>query len=255
MKINKFYVHVLYWILVVILLTILFGRSWVDSVNAFYFISLLLPVIIATSYFFNYYLVPKFLLQKRYLRFFLYMAYTFILSLFLEMGVLIFTFTCLLKYNFSDMSSNASDTLLLAVVMYLIVFVTSAILITIQLVNNQSEVLHLRENMSKLKQPFLQITSKRKPVRIAYEDLCYIESLTDFIKIRTISKDEIISTEKISVIEKKLPDTFLRIHRSFVVNLEKVTGFDYYKVRIQDTALPIGRTYKKKVQQRLHGNV
>ena len=128
-------------------------------------------------------------------------------------------------------------------------------LIAIQLVKNQSEVLSLRENMSKLKRPFLQIISQRKPVRIAYEDICYIESFTDFIKIRTILKNEITSTEKISVIEKKLPDTFLRIHRSFVVNMEKVTGFDYYEVRINDVALPIGRTYKKKVQQRLHGSL
>jgi len=249
MKISKIYLHIFYWILIILILVLIFGRSWGSSIEAFYFISLLLPIIIATSYFFNFYLAPRYLLQKKYFEFIIYSIYTIIISLFFELTVLIFTFTYLLEYNFGEMNQNAFDTLLLALVMYLIVFFTSTILMTKQLVDNQQEVTSLRENMNELKHPFLQIISQRKSVRIPYDDIQYIESYSDFIKIKLGTSKEIISKERLSAIEKKLPNTFLRIHRSFIVNLKNITRFDYNEVEISGITLNIGRTYKNQVLQ------
>lgn len=249
MKIHKIYLHILYWFLIVLIVVLLFGRSWGSNIEAFYFTSLLLPIIIATSYFFNYYLVPKYLLRKRYVYFILYLIYTIIISLFLEMAVLIFTFSYLLEYNFSEMNQNASDTVLLAVVMYLIVFFTSIILMAKQLLDNQKEVAGLKENLNKLEHPFLQVISQRKSVRILYDDIQYIESYSDFIKIKLGGNKEIVSNERLSTIEKKLPNTFLRIHRSFIVNLKYISRFDYNEVEIKGVTLNIGRTYKNQVLQ------
>ncbi len=55
------------------------------------------------------------------------------------------------------------------------------------------------------------------------------------------------SKEKISTIERDLPDSFLRIHRSYIVNTEKISRFDYHGVEVNDILLNIGRTYKKQV--------
>ncbi len=120
---------------------------------------------------------------------------------------------------------------------------------TKQLVDNQQEVTSLRENMNELKHPFLQIISQRKSVRIPYDDIQYIESYSDFIKIKLGTSKEIISKERLSAIEKKLPNTFLRIHRSFIVNLKNITRFDYNEVEISGITLNIGRTYKNQVLQ------
>ncbi len=57
--------HILFWLVVTTILVMVFGRSWNNNLHAFYFITLLLPVVMATSYFFNYYLVPYFLLKKK----------------------------------------------------------------------------------------------------------------------------------------------------------------------------------------------
>jgi DNA-binding LytR/AlgR family response regulator len=151
------------------------------------------------------------------------------------------------------MNKNASDTLMLAIVMYLIVFLTSVIIITKQLIEKQKEIYLLKENMNKLKHPFLHIISQRKSVRISYDEIQYIESYSDSIKFNLANNKEITSKERLSSIEKKLPDTFLRIHRSFIVNLKKVTRFDYDEVEVKETTLKIGRTYKNKALQILKG--
>lgn len=253
MKDRRLYFHIGYWILVVLLLIILFGRSWGENAEAFYFVCLLLPVIMGTSYFINYFLVPRYLLKKNYFRFGLYFVYTVIGSLYLETLVLIGTFTLMLEFNFGDMNRNASDTLLLAVVMYMIVFFTSFLLMIKQLSDNSAMISELKEDADKLKDPFLQIISHRKPVRIPYDDIIFIESYSDHIKITSVN-DEVTCKERISNLERDLPDIFLRIHRSFIVNLNKITRFDYNEVEVNSTALNIGRTYKKTVLKKLNEN-
>ncbi len=253
LKINKPIYHLLFWILMVCVLVLIFGRSWEDNVVAFYFISLLLPVIIATSYFFNYFLVPRYLLSKRYFLFGLYFFYLIIVSLFLEMLVLTFTFTILVQFHYGKISPVASDALTLGMVMYLIVFLGSFILMGAQLRLRLSEIDNLKKRNKKFQKSFLQVTSQRKSVKIPYEEISYIESLSDYIKICSSTNQPISSKSKISQIEKELPENFLRIHRSFIINIEKVSSFDYHAVEIDQTSLNIGRTYKKEVLQRLKG--
>ncbi|MCK5839077.1 MAG: LytTR family transcriptional regulator [Bacteroidales bacterium] len=54
-----------------------------------------------------------------------------------------------------------------------------------------------------------------------------------------------------SRIEERLPPQFIRIHRSFIVNLEKVVSFSREQVSIPDMNLPISRTYKKKAFEKI----
>ena len=61
------------------------------------------------------------------------------------------------------------------------------------------------------------------------------------------SSEEIYTTkEKISTLEKTLPESFVRIHRSFLINLQHVSSFNKEEVSIADQKLTIGRKYKKE---------
>ena len=250
-KISNPYYHVFYWIFVVFILTLVFGRSWGSKLEAFYYISFLLPVVIGTSYFFNYYLVPVFLLKKKYFRFGLYFFYTLIISLYLEIIVLTFSFIYLVNFNIGKMGPNSSDTLLLAILMYMVVFLSSSLLMTQQLSDSHKEINILREDKEKMRKPFLELISNRKTIRIPYDNILFIESLADYIKVNSTKEGEVISKEKISNIEKRLPEIFLRIHRSFIVNTEKITRFNYNDVEIESVILNIGRSYKKQVLHQL----
>ncbi len=251
LNINNPTFHVAFWIFIVSIFTFIFGHSWGSTVHAFYFISLLLPVVMGTFYFFNYYLVPKYLLKKKYFHFTLYFYYTLVISLYVEMLVLIFAVIILSNFEFHQIPPNSRNPLLLSVVLYLVVFSGSFILTVKQLLSSRRELEALKNENQKMRNPSIELLSNRKSVRINFDEILYIESLADYIKIHTTQSKEITSKEKISAIEEKLPGYFVRIHRSFIVNQNKISGFNNNEIEIGEMVLPIGRSYKKQALLRL----
>lgn len=74
----------------------------------------------------------------------------------------------------------------------------------------------------------------------------YIESLDDYVKVHLKGKT-LISRENISTLCEKLPiHEFVRIHRSFIVSIRKITSFSAEGIGIDGMELPIGRAYKQK---------
>jgi DNA-binding LytR/AlgR family response regulator len=151
------------------------------------------------------------------------------------------------------MNPNASDTLLLAVILYLIVFLGSILLMARQIKEKQQLIQQLMVEKEKMKKAFLEIMSNRKVTKIPYQEILYIESLADYIKIIT-TNGEIISKEKISHLASRLPELFLRIHRSFIVNTEKIRSFSYNEVQLGELYLNIGRSYREAVREALKSN-
>ncbi|MFO7977641.1 MAG: LytTR family DNA-binding domain-containing protein [Bacteroidales bacterium] len=244
--------HIAYWSIVVVVLTLVFGRSWGNSLAAFYFVSMLLPIVLGTSYFVNYYLVPRYLLKKRYRKFALYVVYTAIVSVYLEMIVLLFSFIYLGNFSFSNLGPNASDTVLLAVILYLLVFVGVFFLMVRQVKEHRRMIGELLADKQKMKDPVLEIISNRKTARIPYREIVYIESLSDYIRINTTSR-QVTSKEKISHLADRLPDAFIRIHRSFIINREMIKSITYDEVMVGGVNLNIGRSYRKGVRETLRG--
>lgn len=249
-KISNPLYHILFWIVAITILVMVFGRSWNNNLHAFYFIALLLPVVMATSYYFNYYLVPYFLLKKRYFWFGLYFFYMLVLSLYFQMIVVVFSFIYFAKFNLEEFAANITDQIiLLAFVMYAVVFAGSFLVMLQQLAERQKELEQFRKE--KEKDQTLELISNRRRVRILHEDIFYIESLNDYIKVHSEKQGEIISKEKISAMEKRLPDTFIRIHRSFIVNKTKITKISTSEVELNSIHLNIGRSFKKDVLSQL----
>jgi len=95
---------------------------------------------------------------------------------------------------------------------------------------------------------FIYVKSEKKNVKILLKDILFIESLKDYIKIHTIDKT-IVTQVPISTIEQRLPDNFLRIHRSFIVAKDKITAYTQHDLEIGKFQIPIGRNYKAIVQR------
>jgi len=245
------YYHIVYWIIILLVLGRTFGFSWGDKSVAFTFIGMLLPIVIGTSYFFNYVLVPKFFLTKRYLRFAFYTFCTAIVSVYLETLVLVFTYVYLVDLNYQDLSPDAAQLALLSVVLYMLVFVGSLLFMVNQIHENRKVIQSLLDEKEKMKKSFLEIMSNRKMTKIPYDDIVYIESLADYIKVMTIN-NEVTSKEKISKLDERLPDKFLRIHRSFIINTERIKERSADEVLVDDVRLNIGRSYRKKVKELLN---
>ncbi|WP_055443382.1 LytR/AlgR family response regulator transcription factor [Lacinutrix himadriensis] len=94
---------------------------------------------------------------------------------------------------------------------------------------------------------FMFVRSDRRMLKVDFEAILYVESYSDYIKIH-LANETIVTRETISAIEAKLPsNTFLRIHRSFIISLQSITSFTNEHVTIKEKALPISRSYKKEV--------
>jgi DNA-binding LytR/AlgR family response regulator len=91
---------------------------------------------------------------------------------------------------------------------------------------------------------YLYLKENREMVKVFLNDILYIESLRDYVRVK-MSKQEVITYQKISYLEQKLPaNKFIRVHRSFIVATDKVISFTPTSVRVNTIEIPIGRNYK-----------
>jgi DNA-binding LytR/AlgR family response regulator len=100
--------------------------------------------------------------------------------------------------------------------------------------------------------PFIYLRVDRKMCKILLDDVLYLESDKDYVKVFTANAT-IISRQTISSVEAMLPENkFFRIHRSYIVSLDKVKSFTNEIVEIGTKELPIGKLYRNGFLK-LHG--
>ena len=97
----------------------------------------------------------------------------------------------------------------------------------------------------------MYVRADRKMVRVRFDDILFIEGLKDYVHIITKEKN-IITRLTMNELEKALPaGHFLRIHRSYIVALSKITAFNQHDVEVGKEELPIGRSYRDEVLKKL----
>ncbi len=119
--------HLLYWVGVLIFYTVFFGHVNEDYGGTFWFVCLLLPTTMLTTYFLNLYLIPRFLLAKRYAQFILFLAYTILVSVYLELFTIVLAFILLGNYELANLNPATHDIFFLVVGMYLVVLLAIVI--------------------------------------------------------------------------------------------------------------------------------
>ncbi|MFL5810947.1 MAG: LytR/AlgR family response regulator transcription factor, partial [Flavisolibacter sp.] len=98
---------------------------------------------------------------------------------------------------------------------------------------------------------YISFRSERRMIKIALNDIVYIESLKDYIKVVTATTT-IITKQAISTVEEMLPkEMFIRIHRSYIVSLNKIESYNHELVWIAKQELPISRMYRHEVEAML----
>lgn len=96
---------------------------------------------------------------------------------------------------------------------------------------------------------YLFFNVSKKKVKVFLDDILYIESLKEYIRIYTAVKT-ILTKFPLGQIEELLAkNNFLRIHRSFIVSKNKIDAFTATEVEVNGKQIPIGRSYKELVQQ------
>ncbi|MEI9917318.1 MAG: LytTR family DNA-binding domain-containing protein [Bacteroidota bacterium] len=100
--------------------------------------------------------------------------------------------------------------------------------------------------------PFLFVKGNKQLQKVYIDDIIYIESQRDYVKLKLAGNIDIITRQTISYYEEFLPaQLFLRVHRSFIVATRKITTFEATRIFIGETAIPVGRNYKQVVADHL----
>ncbi|MEL6926300.1 MAG: LytTR family DNA-binding domain-containing protein [Bacteroidota bacterium] len=105
---------------------------------------------------------------------------------------------------------------------------------------------------STAKRAFIFIRKDRKQVKLYLDTVLYIESLKDYIRIHLANEKHTIKYSITAFLEL-LDDRFLRTHRSFIINVDKITAFTKHDVEIGAIEVPIGESYAASVRRRLNG--
>ncbi len=99
---------------------------------------------------------------------------------------------------------------------------------------------------------YIYIRSNKKIHKILLQEILYIESIKDYVTVHVHDR-KIIAKHTLVSLEQKLSDSrFLRIHRSFIIPLDKIIGFTSHSIDIGVKELPIGRNYSQQVFKALN---
>ncbi len=119
---KRWMIHVMFWLVVLVFYVAFFGRKNSNYLQTFFFVGLLMPITISTTYVLNYYLVPTFLLRERFALFALYFFYTLVISIFFEMMIALITLMVMAELNIRDMSPASIDLFFLLASLLMVVF-------------------------------------------------------------------------------------------------------------------------------------
>ncbi|MCB0490390.1 MAG: response regulator transcription factor [Cyclobacteriaceae bacterium] len=113
--------------------------------------------------------------------------------------------------------------------------------------------LHNLEELASQSEPkddheaYIYLKADKKMVQIFLKDIFYVEGLSNYVKIFT-KQGMIISYQKISYLEEALPSShFIRVHRSYIVSMDKIKSYTGTQVEVNNVEIPLGGSYKDAV--------
>lgn len=103
---------------------------------------------------------------------------------------------------------------------------------------------------------FMLIKSEHKIVRINLNDIKYIEGMREYVRIHLLGQKPIMSLLSMKKVEESLPiNRFMRVHRSYIVNLNRITTIERNRIIFDEKVyIPVGEQYKEKFQEYLDKN-
>jgi two-component system, LytTR family, response regulator LytT len=115
--------------------------------------------------------------------------------------------------------------------------------------NNQKESIRTTAN-------HLFVKSDYKLIRIELDDIRYIEGMHEYIKINLANSKPVMTHLSMKAIEEQLPsDRFMRVHRSYIVNLKKVSVIERNRIVFDGKVyIPVSEQYKEKFQEYIDRN-
>lgn len=122
---------------------------------------------------------------------------------------------------------------------------------TINKVYQQIYISSTTTDTSLQQEPHIFLKANKKLIKIILNDILYIESLKDYIKVITTLGDYVVHKSLTAITEELPHSNFIRIHRSYTISINKVIALEGNTVEILNKKIPIGRNYVKQTKERI----
>lgn len=95
---------------------------------------------------------------------------------------------------------------------------------------------------------FLFVKTDGKLIKVNLNDLQFVEGLKDYLYLH-LKNEKLIVLDTLKDFELKLPNNFMRVHKSYIVRLDQIQSIERSRIFIQNKIIPVGDTYKERFQQ------
>lgn len=93
---------------------------------------------------------------------------------------------------------------------------------------------------------YISVKADHKIYKLNFSDIIYIEGMREYVAFHT-SDNKILTLESLKNLEQTLPNQFMRVHKSFIVNKEKIQSLSGNQIEVNGNSIPVGKSYKKEV--------
>lgn len=124
----------------------------------------------------------------------------------------------------------------------------------IKCINRISTEINLKNNIKTeihRVEPHLFLKVEKKMVKITIDEILFIEGMKEYIKVVTTDKTYITHKSLTSLSEELPGDRFMRIHKSYIIAIDKIKSIEGNRIQMLSYTLPIGRNYSKEVKNKI----
>ncbi len=231
---SRMLTHIVFWVFYYVFFSFLWakeGRLFASFELEF----VLMPLRIGASYVSIYYLIPQFLGRERLLRFLLTYLLLVIVAGLLQRVLTYYFHELLLLEQTSLWSATAA--------VRSIVLINSTVMLLSALKIYQYWIGERKATVD-IKETPLEIRSDKRYHRVRPSAILYVEGLGNYITIYLENNKSLISYLTLKEAENLLPDYFQRIHKSFIINKDKIASYNNENVEIGGRIIPIGKSYE-----------
>ena len=125
---------------------------------------------------------------------------------------------------------------------------------TMNKVYQQVYVNNIGNDASLQQEPHIFLKVNKKLIKVNLNDILFIESLKDYIKVITTIGDYVVHKSLTAITEELPQSSFIRIHRSYTISINKIIALEGNTIEISNKKIPIGRNYLKKTKDRIFNN-
>lgn len=237
---SRILTHVSFWVVYYISFSLIWAKPE-GYFESFYLEFILLPVRMLAVYTTIYVLIPRYLRIEKYLNFILSLFGTLILAGLLQRVFIFFFYEALLEQEVTRFFDLGQLVRAMILINSTVLFVSTVKILQLwQLERNKN--LQLIQELED-REEIVKIKSDKRVFRVKPNDIMFIEGLGNYVVYHTLDQ-KLISYISLKDALDRLPPYFLRIHKSYVINKQRVQSYDPESVEINQKMIPVGKSFK-----------